>query len=79
MVRAYLFMSKAALGLEVIADSFTIGALTKQLYNAFIVNKKTEEAVLFLTDPSQIKNAEDMLNCPIVVINGNKFAYCEIC
>lgn len=77
MVRAYQLMCKTALGLEVIADSFTIGALTKQLYNAFIVNKKTEEAVLFLKDPSQIKNAEDMLNCPVVVINGNKFAYCE--
>lgn len=40
-------MSKAALGLEVIADSFTIGALTKQLYNAFIVNKKPKRLYCF--------------------------------
>ncbi|XKM13313.1 DUF4225 domain-containing protein [Orbaceae bacterium ac157xtp] len=78
MIRAYKKMSKVALSFEIFSDTFTLGTLTDNIRNAFIMDKKTEETALILKDPEQIKNAKDMLDCSIIVINENKFYYCEI-
>ena len=65
---AYKQMSKRLLGLEILGDAFASGNLLKEIGNAFILNKDTEQIIMTVREPEKITNVKQIVDdCHLVI------------
>ncbi|AJA44825.1 putative Zn-binding protein involved in type VI secretion [Frischella perrara] len=65
---AYKQMSKRLLGLEILGDAFASGNLLKEIRNAFILNKDTEQIIMTVREPEKITNVKQIVDdCHLVI------------
>ena len=65
---AYKQMSKRLLGLEILGDAFASGNLLKDIGNAFILNKDTEQIIMTVREPEKITNVKQIVDdCHLVI------------
>jgi len=66
-------MKRKLLYLEMVQDSFSIMAVYDDLKNAFILDTKTKQVSMVVSEPEQITNVKDIIDdCTFVItITGN--------
>lgn len=66
--RAYMQMSRKLLAAEIIGDSLSLMKIIKNLNNAFILERDTQQVSMIVSEPETITNVEQIVdNCSLVI------------
>ena len=65
---AYKQMSKNLLALEIAGDALVVVNISKEIFNAFILNKDTEQVIMTVREPEKITNVKQIIDdCHLVI------------